>query len=111
MKGIVAAAQNDPAINQIYLFGSRARGTATAFSDVDIAVICTDAAAVNRAALNAAAKWCDVHVSYTYVRAQEFETDDHPLHVSSSIKKEGILIWQKSEVICTSPERTCAAPN
>jgi predicted nucleotidyltransferase len=95
MKQIIAVAQKDADIERMYLFGSRARGTATAFSDIDIAVICTDASQVDRAALNKAAKYCDVHVSYTYVLASDIDTDDHPLHVSSSIKKEGILIWQK----------------
>jgi predicted nucleotidyltransferase len=95
IKQIIATAEKDPDIEKIYLFGSRARGTATAFSDIDIAIICTDASNVDRLALNKAAKWCDVHVSYTYVLAQDFDTDDHPLHVTSSIKKEGILLWQR----------------
>ncbi|MCL2499584.1 MAG: nucleotidyltransferase domain-containing protein [Defluviitaleaceae bacterium] len=92
---ILICAKKDEAIEKLYLFGSRARGTATAFSDIDIAIICTSAADVNRAALNKAAIWYDGHVSFTYVLSHEFETDDHPLHVSSSIKKEGILLWQK----------------
>ncbi|MCL2605475.1 MAG: nucleotidyltransferase domain-containing protein [Defluviitaleaceae bacterium] len=92
---IIRCAQKDGAIRELYLFGSRARGTATAFSDIDIAVICASAADVDRAALNKAATWYDGYVSFTYVLSQEFETDDHPLHVSSSIKREGILLWQK----------------
>jgi predicted nucleotidyltransferase len=92
---IISTVEKDPAIEKLYLFGSRARGTATAFSDMDIAIICTDAAAVDRVALNKAAMWYDGHVSYTYVHTLEFETDDHPLHVSSSIRKEGILLWQR----------------
>jgi hypothetical protein len=92
---IILCAEKDEAIERLYLFGSRARGTATAFSDIDIAIICTDAVSVDRAALNKAAMWFDGHVSFTYVLSQEFETDDHPLHVSSSIKREGILLWQR----------------
>ena len=92
---ILLTAQKDPAIERIYLFGSRARGTATAFSDMDIAVICNDPTRVNRVALNIAAEQVDAPVSYTYIQTQTFQTDNHPLHVSSSIKKEGVLLWQR----------------
>jgi len=92
---IIQAAKKDVFINRVYLFGSRARGTANAFSDMDIAVICTDPAQVNRVALNIAAEAVDAPVSYTYIQTQTFQTDNHPLHVSSSIKKEGVLLWQR----------------
>ena len=92
---ILSAAQADPQIERVYLFGSRARGTANAFSDVDIAIICTDPAQINRVALNIAAETVDAPVSFTYIQSDTFQTDDHPLHVSSSVKKEGILLWQK----------------
>jgi predicted nucleotidyltransferase len=92
---IIEAAAQDPEIVSLYLFGSRARGTANAFSDIDIAVICGDAANVDRAALNRAATESDTHISFTYVLLQDFETDDHPLHVSSSIKREGKRLWQR----------------
>jgi DNA polymerase sigma len=95
LNAVLAAVGRDPAIERLYLFGSRARGTATAFSDIDIAVICGDVASVDRPALNKAAATCDANVSFTYLQAQVFETDDHPLHVSSSIKKEGVLLWQR----------------
>jgi predicted nucleotidyltransferase len=95
LERIIHCVEKDEAVERLYLFGSRARGTATAFSDIDIAIICTNAISVNRVALNKAAIWYDGHVSFTYVLSHEFETDDHPLHVSSSIKKEGILLWQR----------------
>ncbi|MCL2189411.1 MAG: nucleotidyltransferase domain-containing protein [Defluviitaleaceae bacterium] len=95
IENVIRTASKDAAITSVYLFGSYARGEATEKSDIDIAVICTCAANVDRAALNAAVKWSDDHVSFTYVLAEDFATDDHPLHVSSSIKKEGIPLWQK----------------
>ncbi|MCL2364364.1 MAG: nucleotidyltransferase domain-containing protein [Defluviitaleaceae bacterium] len=92
---IICAAQLDPQVERVYLFGSRARGTANAFSDVDIAIICTQPAQVNRVTLNIAAEKINAPVSFTYIQSNTFQTDDHPLHVSASIKKEGILLWQR----------------
>jgi predicted nucleotidyltransferase len=92
--GIISIASRDSGIVGLYLFGSHARGNATAFSDVDIAVIHKDAD-INRAALNEAADLYDADISYTYVQSNIFENDNHPLHVSSSIKKEGVLLWQR----------------
>jgi len=92
---IISAAGRDECIRELYLFGSHARGAATAFSDVDIAVIHTDAARINRAALNEVADRHRADVEYTYVEADVFKIDENPLHVSSSIKKEGVLLWQR----------------
>jgi len=77
------------------MFGSYARGEATIFSDVDIAVIHNDVHEINRVALNEVASRADEDVQFTYIQADVFDTDDHPLHVSSSIKREGICLWQK----------------
>ena len=95
VENIIKTASKDEAVTHVFLFGSHARGEATTTSDIDIAIICDCAASVDRAALNAAVKWSDDHVSYTYVLTEDFINDDHPLHVSSSIKKEGILLWQQ----------------
>jgi len=95
IKSIISTASEDASITKLYLFGSHARGTATAFSDIDIAVIHKDSASVNRAALNEVADLSGVDVEYSYVESHVFDTDDHPLHISSSIKKEGVLLWQR----------------
>ena len=92
---IVSIASKDSAIVALYLFGSHARGNAKAFSDIDIAVIHNDSAGINRAAINGVADMCGANVQYTYVHINVFNTDNHPLHVSSSIKKEGVLLWQR----------------
>jgi|GEM_PF-920922 len=92
---IICVASKDESITALYLFGSHARGCATAFSDIDIAVIHTDADRVNRAALNDVADRHRADVEYTYVESNVFKNDEHPLHVSSSIKKEGVLLWQR----------------
>jgi predicted nucleotidyltransferase len=90
---IINTASKDECIKKLYLFGSHARGSANVFSDVDIAVIHTEG--VNRAALNEATEKLTADVEYTYIAANIFETDNHPLHVTSSIKKEGVLLWQR----------------
>ena len=92
---IVAAAKNDDTIRELYLFGSYARGESTIFSDLDIAIIHGDVNAVNRIALNNATAHTDVDVQFTYIQAETFDTDDHPLHVSSSVKREGVLLWRR----------------
>jgi predicted nucleotidyltransferase len=94
---IVAAAKNDAAILELYIFGSYSRGEATIFSDVDIAIIHAENAAdtVNRAALHEATARHDEDVQFTYIQTDVFHSDDHPLHVSSSVKREGVLLWQK----------------
>lgn len=50
---IISIARQDFSIVKLYLFGSYARGEATVFSDVDIAVI-HESTDVNRGALNEA---------------------------------------------------------
>jgi len=95
IKTIISTANEDEEITKLYLFGSHARGTATAFSDIDIAVIHKDTTKVNRAALNKIAELSDLDVEYSYIQAHVFDTDNHPLHISSSIKKEGVLLWQR----------------
>ncbi|MCL2224708.1 MAG: nucleotidyltransferase domain-containing protein [Defluviitaleaceae bacterium] len=92
---IVAAARGDESIRAVYIFGSHVRGEATIFSDVDIAVIHEENPDVNRAALNEATARHDEDVQFTYVHKAVFDSDDHPLHVSSSIKREGVLLWQR----------------
>jgi len=90
---IISAAKKDESIVALYLFGSHARKTANVFSDIDIAVIHTGITC--RAALNDAADRHNAEVEYTYVHADVFIIDENPLHVSSSIKKEGVLLWQR----------------
>ena len=92
---IISVASKDDAITEVYIFGSHARGQATIFSDVDIAVIHSENCEVNRAALNDVVSRCDEDVQFTYVQTDVFYSDEHPLHVSSSIKREGVLLWQR----------------
>lgn len=93
MEGIIQAARKDPAISKLFLFGSHARGLATVFSDVDVAVVTTGSP--NRAMLNRAASHPHMDINFTYIDADTFQTDDHCLHVTSSIKREGVLLWQR----------------
>jgi predicted nucleotidyltransferase len=92
---IISAAQADEGIRELYIFGSHVRGEATIFSDVDIAVIHCEKLGVNRAALNEATARHSDDVQFTYVQSDVFNSDDHPLHVSSSIKRKGVLLWQR----------------
>jgi len=92
---IIAVASKDDAVMEVYIFGSYARGEATIFSDVDIAVIHGENCEVNRAALNEVVSHCEEDVQFTYVDSDVFHSDDHPLHVSSSIKREGVLLWRR----------------
>jgi len=92
---IITAAQKDAHIQKLYVFGSYARGESTIFSDVDIAVIHCSVQGINRAALNEATAKYDDDVQFTYIEADVFDSDNHPLHVSSSIKREGQILWER----------------
>jgi len=87
-------------IEKIILFGSYAKGVATIKSDVDIAIINSfDGTsmklkhAVTRA-LDSVYDG-DLEISFTFVHLENYLNDNHALHVSSSIKKEGIILWQR----------------
>jgi predicted nucleotidyltransferase len=92
---IVSVAKNDEAILELFIFGSYARGEETIFSDVDIAVIHGESGEINRAALNEATAQHDEDVQFTYIKTDVFYSDDHPLHVSSSVQREGVRLWQR----------------
>lgn len=87
-------------ISDIYLFGSYARGTATIRSDVDIAIINTwnsPSPAMKHAVTKALYDSYDgdLDFQFSYVNKDDFEAEDNPRRVATSIKNEGILLWSR----------------
>ncbi|MCL2190098.1 MAG: nucleotidyltransferase domain-containing protein [Defluviitaleaceae bacterium] len=92
-----------PLIAQIYLFGSYARGTAGVTSDVDIAIIKDEAPSPReenqfRKAIAIARSDSLIepfNPKITYVLTSVFATDEYAFNISSSIRREGVLLWQR----------------
>jgi predicted nucleotidyltransferase len=86
-------------VEKIILFGSFARGQQTITSDVDLAVIYTseDARSLVSAVTTGLYAWYDgdMDIQPTYIPREEYLHDQHQLNVSSSVRKDGIILWQK----------------
>lgn len=103
LKDFIQRVAGFPLIVKIYLFGSYARGTAGITSDVDIAIIKDESPSPHaenqfRNAI-AVARSDSLIEPYnpkiTYVLTQVYETDDYAFNISSSIRREGVLLWQR----------------
>ena len=93
---------NTESVEKLILFGSFARGTQTITSDVDLAIIF-----IGKLTNNARATFREIISNFeekhnfeydiqpTYVTLDNYLTDEHLLNVSSSIRKDGIVLWQK----------------
>ena len=99
LKPLVSYISTLDGVCKVVLFGSFARNQQTISSDVDIAVI------HNGDSPNALRRYLlqglyDVYpsqedIQFTTLQEHVYETDTHPLNVSSSILKEGVILWQK----------------
>jgi len=88
-----------PAVQSILLFGSRARGSATDNSDLDVAVVLDD---VNRSTAHAVeqAKWralpleAFMHVNLVTLSQKQLESQ---CRFSFTLQREGIPLWTKNK--------------
>ena len=87
----------------VYLFGSRARGDATADSDVDLMVIAGEAFGRNYVRYEQLAKLTRLAVKHRipadivlYSREEFARMRDWPGHVASDAAREGRLLYAKS---------------
>jgi len=97
---IVDALKSIKHVSRIYLFGSYARNCATISSDVDIAIINTFTGTSMELKNQVVQRMYEVYTGdldfqFTFVNENIFITCNKPLQVSNSIKKEGILLWQR----------------
>jgi len=86
-------------VKYIILFGSFARGDQNIASDVDIAVI-HNSQTPGELRRQLSRSLCDSYcvtedIQFTTIQEAVFKTDNHPLNVSHSIKKEGVVLWQR----------------
>jgi predicted nucleotidyltransferase len=86
-------------VEKIIMFGSFARNTQTITSDVDIAVVYTadDVLRIRNEIAVGMYNWYsgDVDIQTTYIPHEKYLNDMHELNVSYSVRKEGIILWQK----------------
>jgi len=89
-------------LEKIILFGSFAREQQTITSDIDIALIFK--APISREARSKCRRFIgefeESHafaydIQPTYISLDNYLNDKHPLNVSSSIRKEGHVLWQR----------------
>jgi predicted nucleotidyltransferase len=83
----------------IYLFGSAARNDATTHSDIDIAIIMPDAAAIPaaRKALRKTRMKRHFPVDFVWFGAEEFTTRKALGGLASTIEAEGICLYRGAE--------------
>ncbi|MBS3056189.1 MAG: nucleotidyltransferase domain-containing protein [Candidatus Aenigmarchaeota archaeon] len=83
---VINAIKKEQGVEAIYLFGSRASGTAKPYSDIDICVV-TDKAAKRRSILAHSSEKIDTSIFW-----------DLPLNIRYRVIKEGKLLYVKDKL-------------
>ena len=86
-------------MSKVVLFGSFARHQQTITSDVDIAIIHRghNPQSLRRHLSQGLYQYYqgEEDIQFTTLQEAVYETNTHPLNVSHSIAKEGVILWQK----------------
>jgi predicted nucleotidyltransferase len=86
-------------VEKIILFGSFATERQTITSDVDIAVVYTtkDVKKIISEVSLGIYDWYsgDAEIQATYIPYEKYLHDQHELNVSSSVRRDGITLWQR----------------
>ena len=85
-------------VDALVLFGSQARGTATLLSDVDIAVIMrNNLTPRDRGIMLSLGEDIDMRIETNlfFTTQQALDNAERDLDTNTSIKKEGIILWQR----------------
>jgi predicted nucleotidyltransferase len=103
IEALQPAFEQDQHIRQVILFGSQVKNTATIMSDIDFAIVADNPRLIDRKALNNIAENFDIPCDFVYTTPEALRLANKELDVNNSIRKEGIIIWERSAVTSTFP--------
>ena len=92
---VIVTASNDVHVDSLVLFGSYAKGTSTATSDLDFAVVSQRPEAVDRGAMRYVVEDYDIECDFIYTTAAKIDQPTGVLDVNHAIKHEGVLLWRR----------------
>ncbi|MCS6827024.1 MAG: nucleotidyltransferase domain-containing protein [Caldilinea sp.] len=99
-------AENYPEIEEVWLFGSLARGDATPGSDADLMVLVSECSLpFLERPLRYQPDFCGLGMDlliYTRAEAMQMEKDGHPLF--RTVYTEGVPLFQRTEVVSSAKE-------
>jgi len=89
--------KEDAYIEEVYLFGSQARGTSGKKSDIDLAIVTGPLEKVNKEALRKKADEFDIKCHFTYTTKYRLQKSNSVFDVNTHIRNDGILVWKRDK--------------